>query len=174
MGFILQNRGARIHARARRIPTCSRAASARSTPSFPAFMETGDAAHRLRHHGRRQSAPGPRAVRLEHRRLRDEPAGGARSAALHQDATRTGCDVSIEVRVPASHAATALRTRPRDRASAASTRRRWAAARRFCTIRRPGPITRLPIPAPTAPRCRSPFVLNQTPADPPSRAVTPP
>ena len=55
---------------------------------IPAFMEKGDVQHRLRHHGRVESGPGARAVRVEHRRPRHDDPAGARSRPLHQGQLR--------------------------------------------------------------------------------------
>ena len=64
-------------------PMHSPAASVLSTPSFPPSWRTGRPTYRLRHHGRHESAAGPRAICLQCGRLPHEHPGRDGGGAFH-------------------------------------------------------------------------------------------
>ena len=97
----------------------------------------GRRAHRLRNHGRRGAADGSRAVRFQLRRLRDEPAGSAGSAAFLQE-QRARAAMSTSNRACPQRRCSNCPSAATRSESGANTWRPWAAARRFCTTRKPG------------------------------------
>ena len=84
MGFALQNRGASFTSRSQASQRAGRRQAAVSHHHSGLHGE-GRRSHRLRHHGRRGAADGPRAVRFQLRRLRHDLAGSAGSAAFLQE-----------------------------------------------------------------------------------------
>ncbi len=134
MGFALQNRGASFNARSETSQCAGRRQTAVSH-HHPGVHGEGRRAHRLRNHGRRGAADGARAVRLEFRRLRHEPAGSAGSAAfLQEQRARLRCLYRI-ARARSKRCSNCPSAATRYE-SGGNTWRRWAAGRRSCTTRK--------------------------------------
>ena len=72
-----------VHARGR-TPEPGRASQAAAAYDHPGLHAARRHAHRLRDHGRLQPGAGARAVRGEHRRLRDGHSAGARGGTVHE------------------------------------------------------------------------------------------
>ena len=132
MGFILQNRGGGFTLDAGH-PNILAGGKRPFHTIIPAFMERGES---ISDSGSWAAPNQP----LAHAQFVSNIVDYGMNMQAAMEAPRftkrdsPGCDVSIESRVP-PHVAAAFRARASDRASAASIRRRWAAARRSCTIR---------------------------------------
>ena len=91
LGFSFHNRGAGFELTPGPSELARRAQAAASH-HHSGLHGKGRHSHRLRHHGRLEPGAGARAVCRQRRRLRDECAGGAGTAAIHQgDLRRLRC-----------------------------------------------------------------------------------
>ncbi len=151
MGFISQNRGGGFTLDPGHPNVLSRAASARSTPIIPAFMERGCARHiGFGIMGAANLAPLAHAqfvanfvdygMNLQWRLWKPRVSGKK---------TSSGCDVSIESRVPSSTPTSNFQERGHQIAIRRPyTQEMGRPARLSCTIRKLRPTTRRPIRAP--------------------------
>ena len=110
-GFVLQNRGRRLHAGGR-APEPGRARQAALPHAHPRVRDAGRrAADGVRRHGRVDAAAGAHAGRAQHDRVRDGPAAGDRRGPLPPHGRTPGCGRAADRRTRGRHE----RVRPRTR-----------------------------------------------------------